>query len=188
MIPIRLMFLVLLVTLLHDDVYSQEKPDTSAVITKDFDGDGVNDNEDRCINEKGPASNFGCPVTDPLEGMLVYYPAMRTVFFASGSSSLLPKSIKDLQNTVKFLKEWPGLNVNLDGHSDNLGSDELNRSLCIARIKAVKLYLMKAGINKNRITDTVHGAIHPIDNPETKTGREMNRRVEITTYKKSINK
>lgn len=86
---------------------------------------------------------------------------------------------------MKFLKEWPGLSVNLDGHSDNLGSDELNRSLCVARIKAVKYYLMKAGINKNRITDTVHGSIHPIDNPETEAGRAKNRRVEITTYKKS---
>ena len=151
--------------------------------SEDFDGDGVTDGEDRCIWEWGPVNNFGCPVVVPEAN--VHYPGMPNVYFTTSSSWLSPASKKRLNTTVKILKEYPYLYVNLDGHSDKLGSEELNRSLCMARIKAVRSYLLSAGINKNRITDTVHGATHPIENPETKAGQAYNRRVELYLYKKS---
>jgi outer membrane protein OmpA-like peptidoglycan-associated protein len=53
--------------LLHSQVHAQEKPNTTnnpvpdSLQLKDTDSDGVKDDVDKCINEKGPASNFGCP-------------------------------------------------------------------------------------------------------------------------------
>lgn len=243
MMNIRSILRVLFLMLLHNNVYSQEKPDTSAksinfkvlpltrllltdslyvvcgyydssnnilydcngkitldkpdkVIGKitdslccslrDTDGDGVNDEIDKCINKKGPASNFGCPILSP--EVIVHYPAMPTVFFPSSSSYLSSKSIKALKTTVKFLNDWPDFNVNLDGHTDNIGSDELNRNLCMARIKAVRSYLQKAGIDKSRITYSIYGSKYPIGDYRTKEGQAMNRRVEISTYKKRTDK
>lgn len=66
--PIHL--LAFLLISLHSKLYAQVKPGTTqnkipdslSVPLKDTDGDGVNDTEDKCINEKGPASNYGCPI------------------------------------------------------------------------------------------------------------------------------
>ncbi len=242
MIHIRLILPVLFFILLHNNVYSQEKPDTSAqtainfktlpltrlvftdslyficgyydasnnilydcngkiILDKpdkirnkipdslccslnDTDGDDVNDEIDKCINEKGPASNYGCPVVSQSRPN-VHYPAMRSVFFTTRSSHLSAASMKAIETTVKILKEYPDLCVNLDGHTDNIGNDELNRSLSMARIKVVRSYLLSAGIDKNRVTYEVRGSKYPIDDNRTKAGRSRNRRVEFYIYKKS---
>lgn len=83
-----------------------------------------------------------------------------------------------------MLKKYPEFFVNLDGHSDNQGDEDLNRKLSMLRIKAVKAYLVSAGINKNRVTYTVYGSKYPIDDNRTRQGKEKNRRVELSLYKK----
>ena len=77
----------------------------------------------------------------------------------------------------------PDLKVNIEGHTDNRGGDELNRKLSMDRIKVVMDYLLSSGIDKNRITYAAYVGTYPVANPKTKAGRAMNRRVEFYLYK-----
>lgn len=190
MIFIRSILPVLLCILLHQHAHAQEKPDTSlskipgslSLHSKDTDGDGVEDDADKCINERGPATNFGCPVIDQ-SIVRMHYPILRSVFFAANSSDLSTASKETLKLSVARLKEWrPGLKINIEGHTDNLGSDSLNRKLSMARIKVVMDFLLSSGIDRNRITYTIYLGKYPIADPKTKEGRAMNRRVEFTLY------
>lgn len=190
MIFVRLFNPFLLCVLLHMHVHAQVKPDTTfnknsdslSIQSKDTDGDGVNDDEDKCINEKGPANNFGCPVIDKSR-ISIHYPILRTVFFANNSSRLSAASIEILKTSVARLKEWsPGIKINIEGHTDNIGRDESNRLLSRARIKAVMDYLLLLGIDKSRITYNIYTGQHPIADPKTKEGRAKNRRVEFSLY------
>ena len=72
----------------------------------DTDGDGVNDEEDKCPKEAGPASNFGCPVIEAVVIAKVYK-AAQNIFFATGSSKLLAKSFKSLQEVASIMKANP---------------------------------------------------------------------------------
>lgn len=148
----------------------------------DMDEDGINNDEDKCPYFKGLASNFGCPVIDQ-DIIRIHYPAPRSVFFAANSSQLTPTSINALEASVDIIKKLPDLKVNIEGHTDNLGSDEVNRKLSMDRIKVVMDYLLSSGIDKNRITYAAYVGTYPVANPKTKAGRAMNRRVEFYLYK-----
>ena len=187
MIFIRSILPVLFCILLHQHVHAQEKPDTSfnkipdslSLRSKDFDGDGVNDDEDKCIRERGLASNFGCPVMDT-ETIGCNLGIGYVIFFKNGTCRLSAESVKRLNKVVKAAKDYPEAHVQLDGHTDSVGNYDLNMKLSIARLEAAKIYLLKAGINKSRISVESYGSKYPIDDNKTETGRARNRRVEIT--------
>jgi outer membrane protein OmpA-like peptidoglycan-associated protein len=69
--------------------------------------------------------------------------------------------------------------IDINGHTDNTGSDELNQKLSESRANSVKQYLLENGIGENRITATGYGESKPIADNKTAAGRAMNRRVEI---------
>ncbi|MEP7254154.1 MAG: OmpA family protein [Ferruginibacter sp.] len=144
----------------------------------DTDGDGVNDEEDKCINEKGPVSNFGCPIISE-EIVARVNRAAQNVFFATGSAKLLAKSFPKLNDVVSILKENPSYQVNIDGHTDNVGKDEMNQTLSDNRAASVKAYLVSKGIDASRLTSTGYGESKPIADNKTATGRAKNRRVEM---------
>jgi outer membrane protein OmpA-like peptidoglycan-associated protein len=144
----------------------------------DTDGDGVNDEEDKCPKEVGPASNFGCPVIDVVVVEKVNK-AAENIFFATGSSRLLAKSFKSLKEVAQILKDNPSYNIDVDGHTDNTGSDELNQKLSENRANAVKQYLIGNNISAERIVATGFGERKPIADNNTAVGRSKNRRVEM---------
>ena len=154
--------------------------DTMCCKLQDLDGDGVNDGEDRCVNEKGPASNFGCPVIDESRGGC-YLNLGYVIFFKNGGFKLSRESVQRLQKVIKILKDDPKLCVGLDGHTDDVGDSSFNMKLSISRIEVVKSHLILAGINKARILyATPRGSKYPIADNSTETGRGGNRRVEIS--------
>ncbi len=144
----------------------------------DTDGDGVNDEEDKCINEKGPASNFGCPLINE-EIIRKVDLAAKNVFFATGSSKLLTKSFAPLNVVVKILNDNPSFNVNIDGHTDNVGKEDYNQGLSENRAASVKAYLVSKGISESRLTSTGYGLTRPVADNKTVKGRAQNRRVEM---------
>ncbi|MBK8520294.1 MAG: OmpA family protein [Ferruginibacter sp.] len=160
----------------------QRIPHNLCCSLNDMDGDGINDDEDKCMYLKGPASNFGCPVINE-DIVRIHYPAPRSVLFAVNSLDLSPTSIKALEDCVDLLKKLPDLKVNIEGHTDNRGSDELNRKLSMDRVKVVMDYLLLSGIDKSRITYSAYIGTYPVANPKTKAGRAMNRKVEFYLYK-----
>lgn len=144
----------------------------------DTDKDGVNDEEDKCINEPGPASNFGCPVI-PEAIIAIVNKAAKNIFFATGSYKLLAKSNKSLNEVVQILNENPSYYVNIDGHTDSVGTNEKNQILSENRARAVKDYLIAKGISESRLTATGYGEDKPIAPNKTAAGRALNRRVEL---------
>jgi OmpA-OmpF porin, OOP family len=144
----------------------------------DTDGDGVNDEEDKCPNEAGPASNFGCPVIDVVVVEKVNK-AAKNIFFATGSTKLLPKSFESLKEVAQILKDNPSYKINVDGYTDNTGVEDKNQVLSEKRAGSVKAYLISNGIDESRITANGHGVNDPVADNKTAAGRAKNRRVEM---------
>jgi outer membrane protein OmpA-like peptidoglycan-associated protein len=85
----------------------------------------------------------------------------------------------DIDNLVKVMKDYPDLNVVIEGHTDNVGSDAYNKKLSQRRADAVKKYMVdKGGIDANRLKAEGFGESKPIASNETKEGQQQNRRVE----------
>jgi outer membrane protein OmpA-like peptidoglycan-associated protein len=144
----------------------------------DTDKDGVNDEEDKCPSEAGPASNFGCPVIAQAVIDKINY-AAKNIFYATGSSKLLPKSYKSLNEVAKIMADDNSLKLQIDGHTDNTGDAAKNQTLSETRAAAVKTYLASKGVDESRMTATGHGADEPAADNKTAAGRAKNRRVEM---------
>jgi len=136
----------------------------------DTDGDSVNDEEDKCPKVAGPADNFGCPVI----GIKSY-----EIVFRTGSAVLLAKGKPILDTVVAYLKRNPDVEVTIDGHTDNIGSDKVNNPLSVRRAEATKKYLVSKGINADRLVTAGFGSTQPVADNKTAEGRQKNRRIEI---------
>jgi OmpA-OmpF porin, OOP family len=144
----------------------------------DADKDGVNDEDDKCPNEAGPATNFGCPVIAQAVIDKINY-AAKNIFFATGSSKLLPKSFKSLNEVAKIMAADQSLKLDIDGHTDNQGKPEKNQALSETRAAAVKAYLVTKGVEESKMTSVGHGQDMPAVDNKTAAGRAQNRRVEL---------
>jgi outer membrane protein OmpA-like peptidoglycan-associated protein/tetratricopeptide (TPR) repeat protein len=109
---------------------------------------------------------------------------LRNVFFDTGSYELLPESRVELQKLTEFLNLNPTLVIEISGHTDNIGSQEMNQALSESRAKEVYNYLVFKGISKNRMTFSGFGFSVPISSNETPEGRSLNRRTEFKIIKK----
>jgi len=134
----------------------------------DSDGDGVLNADDQCPNTpKGAKVNkLGCWV---LSGVL----------FDTGKWSIKSAMVSELDNVVTVLKNNPEVKVEIQGHTDNVGKKSYNQKLSENRAKAVMEYLLKEGIEPNRLSSTGFGFSRPTANNDTPEGRAMNRRVEL---------
>lgn len=144
----------------------------------DTDGDGVNDEEDKCKTVKGPVENFGCPVISE-EIKTKVNTAANNILFISGSAKLQSSSFRGLNDVVKIMSENAEMSLVIDGHTDSDGSEESNQTLSENRAAAVKNYLVSKGINESRITSIGHGESMPIADNKTAAGKKMNRRSEL---------
>lgn len=147
----------------------------------DSDGDGVNDEEDKCPALAGPASNQGCPeIKEEIKKRIDV--AAKNVFFATGSSKLLSKSFKSLNEVVKVLNEDPNLKLDIEGHTDNTGKPDKNQILSESRAKSVLDYLTSKGVNAARLVSAGYGQDQPIADNKTAAGRAKNRRVDLKLH------
>jgi outer membrane protein OmpA-like peptidoglycan-associated protein len=78
-----------------------------------------------------------------------------------------------------ILLAYPGLQVQLEGHTDNIGSDEYNQKLSEQRSAAVRDYLVSQGVPSAGLTAIGLGKSEPVAANDTPTGRQQNRRVEM---------
>ena len=72
----------------------------------------------------------------------------------------------------------------VEGHTDNRGADKLNDQLSLLRAESVKDYLVKRGIEANRIKTKGYGKRRPLAPNDTEFGRQLNRRTEIVIVSK----
>lgn len=101
------------------------------------------------------------------------------VNFDFNSAKITPESYPILYDAAKTLLRYPDLNVEIQGFTDNIGSETYNKTLSQKRADAVKKYLMSKGINQSRLTATGYGESNPVADNMTAEGRAMNRRIEF---------
>jgi OOP family OmpA-OmpF porin len=145
----------------------------------DRDNDGVNDEEDKCPDTPGTKENNGCPEIKKEVVEKVNY-AAKNILFITGSAKLTTSSYKGLDDVAKVMKDNPQMKISIDGHTDNTGTVAINDKLSQQRADAVKKYMVSKGIDASRITSTGHGQNSPIADNKTASGRQKNRRVEMT--------
>lgn len=104
---------------------------------------------------------------------------LNNVLFELGKSVLKRESYKELDRIVEFLAENPSIKIEIGGHTDNVGSDELNLRLSLARAQSVSRYLISKRIAKNRVSVRGYGLTKPVATNSTSEGRNLNRRVEF---------
>jgi outer membrane protein OmpA-like peptidoglycan-associated protein len=109
---------------------------------------------------------------------------INNVFFDFAKFELRPESYPDLNRLVSFLKTNASVEIQLLGHTDNVGKDADNIKLSENRIQSVKAYLVAQGIDAARMTAKGYGKSKPIAPNDTEEGRQQNRRVEFAIVKK----
>jgi outer membrane protein OmpA-like peptidoglycan-associated protein len=104
---------------------------------------------------------------------------MSDVLFKSGSFELLPGARERLAKVSGIVLAYPGLHLEVEGHTDSIGSDEYNQSLSERRAETVRDYLVQQGITGDAIVSRGLGKSEPVASNDTPEGRQQNRRVEI---------
>ena len=146
---------------------------------KDSDNDGLLDKDDDCPNTPGPKENKGCPVIEQ-EIIEVLKTAFDNLEFETNKDIIFESSKPSLNELAEVLTKKPSWRLEIAGHTDNVGDDNLNLVLSKKRAEALKVYLMDQGIEASRLITKYFGESKPIASNETPEGRQKNRRVEMT--------
>jgi len=104
------------------------------------------------------------------------------VEFDFDKATIKPEYYKELIEFGEFIRTYPEHTVNLEGHTDNFGTDKYNMALSQRRADSVREFLLKRfpTIAPTRLTTVAHGLSKPIATNDTKEGRQKNRRVYAT--------
>lgn len=109
---------------------------------------------------------------------------LNNIFYDFDRATLRPESVKELKRLVKLMTDIPSLKIEISSHTDNVGSDEYNLNLSKKRAQSVVLFLIKSGIDENRLVAKGYGETEPIATNTTEEGRQMNRRTEFKILSK----
>ena len=108
---------------------------------------------------------------------------LSNTMFAQSSADVVAASLPELDHIVHTLKEYPTMEILLEGHTDNQGDMQKNVKLSEDRVLRVKEYLVSKGIDNRRIQTKAWGPAKPIASNLTESNRQKNRRVEFTILK-----
>ncbi|MCS6912037.1 MAG: OmpA family protein [Myxococcota bacterium] len=178
---------------------------------RDTDGDGTVDRLDACPTEPGPADNRGCPEPDvDRDGIpdrldkCPYDPGpqpdgcparkyiavtegrielKQRIYFATNKSAVARQSYPLLDEIADVLRKRPTMEILVEGHTDSRGGLAYNMRLSEARARAVRDYLVRAGVDPGRVTAKGYGPTRPVADNTTAAGREKNRRTEFVVIK-----
>ena len=113
---------------------------------------------------------------DTARGLVVN---LSDVTFASGQAALQPGAREKLARVSGILSAHPTLRLEIEGHTDSVGSDALNQSLSEKRAEAVRSYLIQQGVSESSTSAVGFGKTRPVASNDTAEGRQLNRRVEL---------
>lgn len=108
---------------------------------------------------------------------------LNNIFFDFGVATLRSESFPELDRLVGLMSENDKMEIEISGHTDNVGSDEANLKLSSDRAKAVTDYLFAKGIAATRVQTKGYGETKPVGGNDTEEGKQLNRRVEFTILK-----
>lgn len=171
---------------------------------KDSDGDGVYDNMDKCPDTPSGAlvDTSGCPLDSDRDGVFDYLDKCPdtpkdiqvdtngcpvpikekvsielNVEFETNSAVVKNTFDEQIQKVSDFLMAYPGTTAEIEGHTDNVGSDQYNLKLSKKRAESVMQHLINKGIDPSRMKAVGYGQTRPVADNSTKEGRDRNRRV-----------
>ncbi len=105
--------------------------------------------------------------------------SMEPIYFVRSRAEIKPESFAALDKLATILKEYPELQIVIEGHTDNVGRPQDLQRLSEQRALAVKDYLVAQGIRPNRIATIGYGASKPVTDNSDEAARARNRRVEV---------
>jgi outer membrane protein OmpA-like peptidoglycan-associated protein len=111
---------------------------------------------------------------------------MSDVLFDTGRYSLKPGAREKLSKDAGILLAYPGLNIEVDGFTDSVGTDASNQRLSENRAASVRDYLVNLGVPSASITSKGLGNSNAVATNDNATGRQMNRRVELVVSGEAI--
>ncbi|HCV42149.1 MAG TPA: hypothetical protein DGH68_01600 [Bacteroidetes bacterium] len=174
----------------------------------DTDGDGLNDGDEVLKYRTDPlrSDTDGGNVTDGIEVLSGTNPVdpsdditrakkeeltielnkpfvLEGVVFRSGSATITSQSEGILEMAFNTLEQNPGIEVEIYGHTDNIGSPSVNLRLSKDRAEAVKAYLVRKGVTASRIGCRAFASVRPRASNATSAGRQLNRRIEFVRVK-----
>ena len=158
----------------------------------DSDGDGIPDIHDKCPDEpetiNGVEDEDGCP--DEGEGAVRLVgdriEILERVHFDTARASIKSRSHSVLSQVASVMKAHPDIvMLRILGHTDDRGEEAANLELSQQRAVSVKEYLIKQGIEAQRLSARGYGESHPIADNATESGRQDNRRVEFHIIERS---
>jgi len=120
---------------------------------------------------------------DSARGLIV---SMSDVLFDTGKYSLKPGAREKLAKVAGILLAYPGLNIEIGGYTDNVGSDQMNQTLSENRAGSVRDYLVQQGVLTNSVSARGFGNTLPVASNDDSSGRQQNRRVELLVSGESI--
>ena len=148
----------------------------------DIDHDGVPDHQDKCpyTLEGVKVDAKGCPLNKKQD----LNKLKQGIQFQTNSTKFTKDSYGTLNDIVALLKQIPSANLEVQGHTDNVGKPEKNKELSQARAQAVVDYFIQQGVESNRLRAVGFGDEKPIASNGSKHGRKQNRRVELVPFEK----
>jgi outer membrane protein OmpA-like peptidoglycan-associated protein len=104
---------------------------------------------------------------------------MSDVLFDTAKFTLRPAAREKLAKVAGIVSGHPGLRLDVEGHTDNVGGDSYNQQLSEQRASAVSGYLTQQGMQPGSVTTKGFGKTQPVVSNDTAAGRHQNRRVEL---------
>jgi outer membrane protein OmpA-like peptidoglycan-associated protein len=114
--------------------------------------------------------------TETARGLIVN---MSDVLFDFNKYTLKPEAREKLAKVSGILLAYPGLKLQVEGYTDNIGSDEYNQKLSEQRADGVREYLVSQSVSDANVTAKGYGKSQPVADNSTNQGRAQNRRVEL---------
>lgn len=167
-----------------EDKKGNNADDGCPELLNDADSDGVPDSQDTCPKEPGVRSaettKNGCPEFIRRMKGSATIEVLQEVQFEFDRANLRPVAFPILNEVVRLLRVNPDIElVSIEGHTDDMGTEEHNDQLSEARAKSVLDYLVQRGIAASRLESKGFGERKPIADNKTDEGRAKNRRVEF---------
>lgn len=165
-----------------DDACPNKKGSVATNGCPDRDNDGIIDSKDACPDKAGIAALNGCPKMKEekkkeIEEKIRF--SAKNIQFNTGKSTIKTVSYKDIDNVISIMKTYTKVKFFVEGHTDNTGDYNKNKTLSQERADAVKNYIVNKGIAASRLDAKGYGSDKPIDTNKTRAGRQNNRRVEF---------
>jgi outer membrane protein OmpA-like peptidoglycan-associated protein len=120
---------------------------------------------------------------DTARGLIV---SMSDVLFDTGRFTLKPSAREKLARVAGILIAYPGLDIEVGGYTDNVGSDAMNQTLSENRAGTVRDYLVQEGVAMSAVSAKGFGNRLPVASNDNSSGRQQNRRVELLVSGEAI--